>query len=441
MRGRGNRQVRALIVCALLAGLSVASAGAAGVGGTLDPKFGSGGKAILGFGATSRDVAEAVAVQPTDGKVVIAGFSDGSGTNDFALARLTKSGVPDTSFGTGGKVITAFSSTANDSAGGVAIQQDGKIVVAGTSDATGKNTFAVARYTTSGALDPSFGSGGKVLTSIGTGFDGAGPVVIQPDGKILVAGTSQTSSQNLDFALLRYTTSGALDTTFGTGGKVLTSFGAPANDNAASIALKPNGDIVVAGNHETTSTADFAVARYTPAGVLDAGFGTGGKVLTSFSATRVAFVSGVGLQSNGDVVVSGYSDANQPAGTYDFALARYTPAGVLDTSFGSGGKVLTDFGSSTYDVAYGMTIEKRDKIVAAGVSDASDTNGDFALARYTKNGALDAGFGSGGKVLTDLASGSADSAQAIVFANRKLVVAGVTTANGSEDFAAARYSK
>jgi uncharacterized delta-60 repeat protein len=440
MRERHNRRAQLLAACTLLAGLVVAAADAAVPGGTLDHSFGSGGKVITTFSTTSRDEDFAVVVQ-TDSKPVVVGYTgEIGGVNHFALARYTKGGALDASFGTGGEVITAFGPSSSDGANGVAIQQDGKIVVVGASDATGKDDFALARYTTSGALDPTFGTGGRVLTSIGTGFDGAETVAIQPDGKIVVAGNTNTPSENTEFALVRYTAAGALDPTFGTGGKVLTSFGAPANDFPVGIVIRPNGEIVVAGDHETPTTADFALARYTAAGALDPAFGTGGKVLTSFGATRVAFATGVALQSTGDIVVAGFSNANQPD-SYDFALARYTPAGVLDTSFGSGGKVLTDFGHSSDETAWGLAIEKRDKIVVAGGSDASDSNGDFALARYTKNGKLDAGFGTNGKVLTDFHSGSDDRAQAIAYAHRKLVVAGVTDANGTVDFAVARYTK
>ena len=343
-------------------------------------------------------------------------------------------GALDPGFGTGGKVLTHFGSSSDDKSYAVAIQPDGKIVVAGYSSANGSYDFALARYTRSGALDPGFGTGGKVLTDFGSSSsDGASAVAIRPDGKIVVAGSSDANG-TYDFALGRYRKSGALDRRFGTGGKVLTHFGSSSDDLADAVAIQPDGKIVVAGSSDANGSTDFALARYTKSGALDAGFGTGGKVLTDLGSTDVA--SAVAVQPDGKIVVAGFSDAN---GSSDFALARYTKSGALNQRFGAGGKVLTDLGSSSDDRADAVAIQPDGKIVATGSSNANGST-DFALARYRKSGALNRGFGRGGKVLTDFGHSSSEAASAVaVQSDGKIVVAGSSDVNGSNDFALARY--
>jgi uncharacterized delta-60 repeat protein len=428
-----------LLACVVLAGLIVSGALAAS-GGALDPTFGNGGKVVTAFGGPSTGgFANAVAVQ-SNGQIVAAGLTDENGSKDFAVVRYRTTGALDPSFGSGGKVITDFGSLSNDAAAAVAIQADGKIVVVGTTDAFGTYEFALVRYTTTGALDPSFGRGGKSITRFGSSpLDEAAAVAIQADGKIVVAGSSEQAGGLDRFAIARFTTSGTLDPSFGTIGRVLTSFRAKSNDEALSVAIQPDGKIVAAGTSEATNHY-FALARYTTTGALDPSFGSGGKVRSSFGSSDTV-ANALALQTDGRIVVSGYNQAG--GGTYDFALARYTTTGALDPSFGSGGKVLTDFGSfgfSSNDKAHGVVIQPNGKIVAAGESNASG-NDDFALARYTAAGALDPNFGTGGKVLTDFGQSSDDRAAALVIENDKLLAAGSSPVDTAEGFALARYTK
>jgi uncharacterized delta-60 repeat protein len=157
---------------------------------------------------------------------------------------------------------------------------------------------------------------------------------------------------------------GDLDPTFGNGGKVTTAIGS-GNDRGSSVALQSDGKIVVAGYSDNGSNYDFALMRYTVAGALDAGFGDGGKVTTSISSSY-DFGHSVAVQSDGKIVVAGYSGGIYPANA-DFALARYTAAGALDTSFGSGGKVITPIGSA-YDEGRSVAVQSDGKIVVAGLS-------------------------------------------------------------------------
>jgi uncharacterized delta-60 repeat protein len=390
-------------------------------------------------GSGSGDYLNAVAIQ-NDGKIVAAGLSYASGKAEFALARYIANGSLDTSLGSGGKVLTDFSgSSGYDEAKAVAIQKDGKIVAAGVSGG-GPYDFALARYNADGSLDTSFGSGGKVLTDIGGTGDVAYAVAIQKDGKIVAAGSSNASGSGDydDFALARYNADGSPDTSFGSGGKVLTNFGA-FSDSAYAVAIQRNGKIVAAG-YTCCGSFDFALARYNADGSLDTSFGSGGKVLTAFSGSFYGEARAVAIQGNGKIVAAGVSTAS---GYDDFALARYKKNGSLDTSFGSGGKVLTNFTGSSYDGANAVAIQRNGKIVAAGFDNASGSyhSDDFALARYKKNGSLDTSFGSGGMVLTDFSgSGSFDWADAVAIQkDGKIVAAGYSEASGSSDFALARY--
>jgi uncharacterized delta-60 repeat protein len=428
-----------LIVVAVVTAL-VLVGGAAGAGGDLDASFGAGGKVLTDFsGSGSQDILNGVAIQK-DGKIVTAGLSRASGNADFALARYNTDGSLDTSFGSGGKVLTDFSgSSGYDEANVVTIQKDGKIVAAGISGG-GPYDFALARYNANGSLDTSFGSGGKVLTDLGGTGDGAYALAIQKDGKIVAAGFSNAngSGDYDDFALARYNANGSLDRSFGSGGKVVTEIGA-FSDAAYAVAIQGNGKIVAAG-YTCCGSFDFALARYNKNGSLDRSFGSGGKVLTNFSGSFYGEAHAVAIQENGKIVAAGVSTAT---GYDDFALARYNANGSLDTSFGSGGKVVTNFTGSSYDGARAVAIQSNGKIVAAGFSNATGYyhNDDFALARYNADGNLDTSFGSGGKVLTDFSgSGSFDWLSGVAIQNDgKIVAAGYSEASGSSDFALARY--
>jgi uncharacterized delta-60 repeat protein len=391
-------------------------AAAAAAPGDLDPTFGSGGKVTTDVGGS--DGAQAVAIQG-DGKVVAAGLGNfaGPGTGDFALARYNPDGSLDTSFGSGGKVTTDFGGF--DAASAVAIQPDGKIIAAGRS---GSGDFALARYNPDGSLDSSFGSGGKVTTDFG-GFDSAFGVALQADGKIVAAGQGASSG---DFALARYNPDGSLDPTFGSGGKVTTDF-APF-EAATAVTIQADGKIVTTGS---TSSGDFALLRYKPDGSLDTSFGSGGIVSTTFGFAS-AFGGALALQPDGKIIAAGR------AGT-DFLLARFNPAdGSLDSSFGSGGIATTSFGGAVFDAAFGVVLQPNGKIVAAGgtFNSFSPPAADFALARYMPDGSLDSSFGSGGTLTTDF--GGFDIGFGVALqADGKIVAAG--QGGSGSDFALARY--
>ncbi|WP_224368117.1 hypothetical protein [Hyalangium versicolor] len=393
------------------------------------------GPVITPVGA-GEDYAEGIAVQP-DGKILLVGRTAASQGTTFAVVRYSRDGSLDTGFGTGGKVTTAVG-TPNSQAFAVALQTDGKILVAGTADGGASGIdFALVRYNADGSLDTSFGNGGKVTTAFGNGADSAYALLLQSDGKILLGGDTDAGATGLDFALARYNSNGSLDTGFGTGGKVTTSIkSAAGRDTIFSLALETVGSearIVAAGGD-----GDFILARYTPAGALDTGFGTGGKINGLFT-TSIGSARAVAVTSDGKLVVAGHSN-------HDFALVRLSDAGTLDTGFGTGGKVITQVSTTNWDEATALVIQADGKLVVGGwMYTGSGSSGDFALLRYESTGVLDSGFGTGGKVVTPLASGiKDDTARAVALqADERVPVVRILLAgsasDSNHDFALARF--
>jgi uncharacterized delta-60 repeat protein len=402
--------------------------------GDLDPRFGNGGVAITDFSQTD-DYAYSVAVQ-ADGKIVVSGQSGIYPDLHSALVRYNRSGRLDSTFGTGGKVAVTFNSV-SDYLDAVALQSDGKIVAAGSTSGT---AFLLARFNADGSLDQAFGNNGSVETTFGDQTAAGRAITVQADGKIIVVGASGAGpySELNDFALARYNSDGSLDQSFGVSGKVKTHF--PGVDNtgssATSVALQPDGKLLVGGYYKKNDRTphQFALARYNSNGTLDSAFGQAGKVMIRLGLGD-AYSFGIALQSNGRIVLAGYSATTLD---HDFSLVGYTANGTLDSTFGNGGFVTTDFSGATDDIAYAMTMQSDGKLVVAGRTGDYPEN-DFAVARYSSDGQLDQTFGVGGKVVSDFSS--IDQAYGVALdSNGKLVLAGVAFANGANfDFTVARY--
>lgn len=387
---------QALLAAALI---TMSIAPRSGSAADLDVSFGTGGWATMSFGSDlSSQTAGAVAVQ-SDGKIVAAGGGISSGANvragwTWIVARYNADGSPDTSFGNAGKVITLIGNLA-DRAQGIALQDDGKIVVAGysydtTTEIGDDYNFAVVRYNSDGSLDSSFGTGGIVTTSLGRDDD-AWAVAVQDDGKIIAAGTSEElamDSGSYRLALIRYHSNGSLDTGFGSGGVVLV----PSISSAQAVAVQPDGRLVTAGHAWPGSTADFALARLNDDGTLDTGFGSGGIVTTSLTGND-DFAKSLALMADGRIVVAGASHNGIDA---DYALARYNSDGSLDSSFGTGGKVVQI--TASYDYGESVAVQSNGKVVITGTSLKGNFSRAF-LRRLAADGSVDAGFGGGGKVI------------------------------------------
>ncbi len=383
--------------------------------------------------ATLYTATVAAGVRDVDGVALTASYS----------WRFT-TGPLDASFGNGGVVTTQVSPTLGSGARGVAVQADGRMVAVGYVDSGGGNyDFAMVRYHTDGSLDTTFGTNGKVITAISPRADEARAVAIQAAGqKIVVAGSSHNGT-DADFVVARYNPDGTLDTTFNTVGYAVTNFGANANDEAFAVAIQTDNKIVVVGQTGTTPSTDFALVRYTMAGALDTTFGANGKQTTDFSGKAdVAYA--VAIQGDGKIVVAGIADQGAVTSiNNDFALARYDANGALDATFGSSGKVTTAVGAAD-EGAFAIGIQTGGKIIAAGVV-FNGTNNDFGLVRYNTNGTLDTTFGPAsalpGTVITDMAGGNDAALALAIQADGSIVVAGAAFVTGQgNDLATARYS-
>ena len=412
--------------------------------GDLDSTFGNGGKVTTDFSGEP-DAASGMALQP-DGRIVVVGQDGSNSSGIVALARYNSNGGLDTSFGTGGKVTISVG--AASSAAAVALQSDGRIIVGGSyftaPGPSGNQNFLLLRYNFDGSLDTSFGFHGVVTTDFFGTADFVSDLAIRPDGRIVVAGTATNAANTaLFFAIAQYDSNGSLDPSFGSGGKVTTDFVSIGGSipNTSAMLLQTDGRVVVVGATLTSGNLDFALSRYNGDGNLDATFGTGGKVITDFVGLS-DIATDIAIQADGRYVVVGQTKSTNDVNAGDFALARYNIDGSLDTAFGNGGRVVTDFNGGS-DFANAIAITSTGRIVAAGLSTGHDAPfSDFALARYNTDGNLDSSFGAGGKTITDF-FGNDDSVQDIaVRSDGRYVVVGIASTTPvfqGRDFALAQY--
>jgi len=404
-----------------------------GLPGSVDTSFAS-GKIVLPVG-TGEDFVNAAAVQ-ADGKLVVAGSSATNTGTQVSLVRYGRDGTLDATFGNGGKVMTAIGTGGNDQALAVAVQRDGKIVIAGRTQQAGGDDFLLVRYNTDGSLDAGFGNGGKVVTDFAGGTDVARALLIQADDKIVVGGEASLTVSGLDFALARYNTDGSLDAGFGNGGKQTTALkSGTGTDSVRALAIQP-----VAGEARILAVGgdgDFLAARYTAAGVLDTNFATGGKLVGVFGS-NIGGAYAVSVLPDGRAVLAGHDD-------HDFALAQLTTAGALDASFGTGGRVVRAV-TTNWDEATAVVRQADGSLVVGGWAySGNGSAGDFVAMRFTAAGLPDASFGRQGLVITPMAGGNlSDLAHALVLqADERLpavraIQAG--EANGANnDFAITRY--
>jgi len=369
-----------------------------GAAGDVDTSFGAG--RLLAPGGLTDDYVRGVAVQ-ADGKVLVAGFgvfSPATGT-DFMLVRHLRDGGLDTGFGKAGKVGTAFNNGGrSDEAQAVAVQPDGKILVAGSSDqgASGYD-FALARYNPDGSLDAGFGRGGRVTTSFGNGADKAYALLLQPDGRIVLAGDSSQGASGSDFALARYMPDGSLDTGFGNGGKVLTAIGGgSARETIYALALQSAAGVsrIIAVGGE----GDFIAAAYRADGTLDPGFGKAGIVQGLFGSVTGA-ARGVIVTPDNELVLAGHRD-------HDFAAVRLLPDGRPDPAFGTAGRAIVPVSAGNWDEATALVQQHDGRLLLGGwVYSGNSSSADTVLLRLNADGSRDEAFGPGGIRVTPVAAG------------------------------------
>jgi len=396
--------------------------------GELDPAFDGDGRRTF-RSSTSADRGLAVAVQP-NGKIVVVGDTNFFGTLDALVMRFNVNGSADSTFDNDGRRIYR-ESRAEDQGQAVVIQENGKIVVAGYSNLFGANDALVLRFNANGSLDTTFDGDGRRIFNSG-GDDRIQAMAVQPsDGKIVVAGYTDLFGTK-DILVLRFLANGSLDRSFaGDGSLVLNR---PANDFVQAIALQPNNKILVAGYTDLFGNHDFAISRFNANGSLDTTFdGDGRQIIRGFNGDDRA--QAMTVQSDGKIVVAGYSNA---FGDNDFAVVRLNGNGSLDSSFDNDGlQVIRGFGGD--DWAQAVTLQTNGKIVLAGYTNASGNN-DFAVARLNANGSLDTSFDGDGRVVTR-GFGGDDRALGIAVSpiGGKIVTVGYTNGLGSKDVAIACY--
>jgi uncharacterized delta-60 repeat protein len=368
--------------------------------GALDSTFGVGGRVATASGG----VQTAMALQP-DGTIVMAGGS----ASDFTLAQ----------YSTDGALIRTISTDiagGADRAYGVAIQPDGKIVLVGKARVNGTDDFALVRYSADGVIDATFGAQGRVTTDFNGTVDEAHGVVIQPDGKIVVVGqTSLPSQGGTDFAVARFGSNGEIDSTFSADGKLTVDI-ALRTDLGRNVVLQ--GTDILGSGLITTPTSPVlghaGLARFDTNGALDSGFGAGGKLVLANTALGEAMI----LQPDGRILVGGNAAAG---GLTQFALMRLEANGGIDGSFG-GGLVLTPI-SAQGDFGYALALDTDGRVLLAGQS-SNQANQDFAVARYTTGGALDTSFDSDGILTVDFFASFDGAENVAVQSGGKIVVSG-----------------
>jgi uncharacterized delta-60 repeat protein len=404
--------ILAAAVAAVAFGLAAltASPALAASAGSIDTSFGSAGFSTLALGTWAG--AAAVVVQG-DGKIVTAGQAEENGENEIVATRMAPTGVLDSSFGSGGVVTVRINGGAGvDSGAGLALQADGKIVIAGSgrNGTYGPLTFAAVRLTTSGSLDQSFGHGGITNVAIGS-TSIANALVIQPDGKIVLAGTALDAHN--EFAVARLNPDGSLDAGFGSSGT--TTF-PNYTGGAWGLGLQRDGKLVLAGQtdyagSQVSGAQQFMAARVNPNGSPDTSFGNGGVETVPVGGTALGY--GVAVQGDGKLVLAGPAFTTTGVN----AAVRLTSSGALDPTYGSGGIATVP----DWNGANGIILDAAGKVLLPAVG--------ASLLRLNTNGTADASFGSGGNVLAKLGTNDAANGAALQ-ADGKIVLAGAATING-----------
>jgi len=396
--------------------------------GDLDNTFGNDGIVTTPIGVDG-DRCRDIAVQE-DGKIVLIG-STNNGTNlDLAILRYNINGTPDNTFGEGG----AFSVNLGGDEYGVSVVvlSDGKILTAGTQGESPFSDFLILKFNSDGTIDQTFGTNGIVTTDFGITHDIANNIMINSDGKIIVTGEVKNGDDR-DFAIAQYNTDGTPDPFFSGDGKA--TFDIVEFDRCYSSALQPDDKIILFGHISLAGDQDFATLRCKPDGSLDNSFGSQGIVVTDFNST-IEFGYSVALQQDGKIITSGITNYSvDPM----LGVVRYNTDGSLDNTFGTGGKESHSVGPD-YEFYNFLAIQSDGKILIAGASTDSLGSDDINLVRLNKNGSLDNTFGINGIVTTGNAGRSDWSESIALQADSKILVGAY--ANPSDEkgvFAIYRY--
>ncbi|MBA4371352.1 MAG: hypothetical protein C0402_00650 [Thermodesulfovibrio sp.] len=404
--------------------------------GSIDLSFGTAGKVKTDFNSSS-DQATASAIYTAGthaGKIVVAGMvMNASNYDTFGVARYNANGTLDTTFDTDGKAPTVDLTGYFSRPWGVAIQSDDKIVVVGAASwgsPTNRNDLGVVRYNANGSLDTTFDGDGKVTMQIGSLNSSWQAVAIQSDGKILIAGQSYSGGDVS--TIVRLNTNGSYDTSF-----TISAGGTYESFNA--VAVQSDGKIVAAGYGYDGSNNKMTVVRLTSAGALDTSFnGSGIQLLSGTKAfgTGGESANSLALQSDGKILVGGTTDVS---GQNAFAVARLNTDGSLDTSFNTTGKVILDPTTGS-DSQKGIGVQSDGKIVLSGYGTGPSGNYDFIAARLNAGGTVDTSFGSSGYVFIDFGDDDRGDAGLVIQSDNNSVIAGWSSSGAARDFALVRLN-
>lgn len=425
-------KLRTVVTLTMLWAMSVSAKAqnCPGFAGCLDLSLGTAGfVSVTANNGVASGWATDVAVQ-NDGKIVVTAESanvENPEVWDSYVLRFDPSGDLDENFGTGGIVRFRFSQASHEWLNAIAIQPDGRILVSGKGD----NITTVVRLNLDGSFDTSFGTGGKTnFTLVNRKWAVPYSMLVQADGRIVVG----LNSDNTAFGFVRLTSNGAFDTTFNGTGKLVISGGKGSSTAALiDLAIQPDGKYVASGmlpSSSKGSTSQFALMRINTNGALDNSFGSGGKVITNFGGTWSA-ARNVVVLADGSIVAGGDWLAGGTAGNQSYIFARYLANGQLDTTFGTGGKSV--FNSPNFRRMLGLAVQSDGKIVGSGWDrDPSSSNANILIMRVNSNGVLDADFGNTGMTITDYLGRNDQGNAMAVQADGKFVVAGgIDLGNGS----------
>lgn len=422
MARRRSTVVTAGTAAALVLSLAAAAPAAVIREGARDTTFDVDGVATTSFGDGTGDWAGDLEVQP-DGKVVVAGETN-AGTGTFAVARYRDNGSLDPTFGGDGRVVAGPGSV-HDYAKAVTLGPDGRIVVVGGAQEPSHDQDALVRLKSDGSLDPTFSGDGRRLSDWGSASVANGATV-QPDGKIITVGYDNPAPSVWQATIARYRVDGSLDPTFSGDGRLEVNVGDGNDTELEDVAVQPDGKIVVGGLAFDQGNYSFLVMRLTATGGFDSGFGGGdGKVVTTIGTSDG--IGGIDLMPDGRILAGGYVFT----GDNGAAVARYLPTGVEDATFGIGGVALLP---SEVVTAYDVVTQRNNRVLVAGSVSAAG----MAAIRLNVDGTPDSSFGNGG-VATTTVGDSANGDTIGLLRNGKVVVAGPTQTAGDTDFAVVRY--
>ncbi len=360
------------------------------------------------------------------GQIIAVGSTYINNVQNLVAARYNSNGAIDTTFATSG-VFTSLANSTSAVANAVTVDSSSRIIIVGGN----ANAVVVIRLTTTGVLDSTFGTGGIVTLTPGGNVGEASSVIIDANGKILICGAS-----NSQMLIARFNTNGTIDTTFNTTGYNLVTVN--GNDTGNSITIDQNAKIVIGGSTIGGGGTNFSIVRLTSAGVVDTTFGTSGSVVTQIPSENNNSVQSIMIDSSNRIIAAGYGSV--PGTNAVFALARYSNAGVIDTTFGTGGTGIVTTSIGVVAQIFGATLDQSGNIFTAGLSDNQ-----VAAARYTPNGSLDTTFGISGIITTTVNSnGSQMNAVTVQASDGRVVAGGFETLDvntGDQAFALIRYNK